>query len=93
MTDSPPISALADAFLEAEDEIGRVMKKQLSAFVADAKGLSQRGKEALVDVYAAESKRAVIDGFVRAMKLAADRIERGTQLSRRGSRRQASTRD
>lgn len=76
---------LADAFFEAEEEIGRLMKRQLSAFWADAKGLSQRGREALIDVYAGKTKRAVIDGYVGALEDASERIAREKSASRRGS--------
>lgn len=79
------MEVLADAFIEAEEEIGRLMKRQLSAFLADAKGLSRRGREALIDVYAGETKRAVIDGYVRALEDASERISREKPASRRGS--------
>lgn len=77
---------LGGAFFEAEEEIGRLMKRQLSAFLADAKGLSRRGREALIDVYAGETKRAVIDGYVRALEGAYERIVREKSASRRGSK-------
>lgn len=84
MNDRKPIGVLADAFLEAEEEIGRLMKRQLSAFLTDAKGLSRRGREALIDVYAGETKRAVIDGYVRALRDASDRITGEKPASKRG---------
>lgn len=86
MNDRRPLEVLADAFFEAEEEIGRLMKSQLSAFLADAKGLSQRGKKALIDVYAGDTKRAVSDAYLRALNNASEYITREKTASRRGSK-------
>lgn len=89
-----PLRTLSDAFMMAEEEMGHVMKGQLANFLKDAKGLSQRGREALIDVYATDTKRAVIDGYLRAMNVAAERIERGnlTGSGRAGGRRRPTPR-
>lgn len=74
MRDRKPIETLADALLTAEEEVGHLMKEKLSAFLADSKGLSQRGKQALIDVYVSETRRAVVDTYVRAFQQASERI-------------------
>jgi hypothetical protein len=87
MNDRKPIELLAAAFNEAEEEIGWFIKAKLSAFLADAKGLSRRGREALIEVYAGETKLAVIDRFAQALHDASERLPaKGTPKQGSGRR-------
>ena len=63
------------------------MKEKLGAFLADSKGLSQRGRQALIYVYVSETKRAVVDTYVRAFQQASERITGEKSASGRRAKR------